>query len=370
MPTTAARRAKKKRQRKNTGSSKPKATTRVTSKATAKTASNSVAKTNPDATVKKKNSKGNNQAKTKDNLREIWHVYVNPDGPVVLEIPIDRVFRNPEQPRKHFDKTEIMGLANSIEAKGMLDPISVMPHSDSEMRAKACVMIVDGERRLRAAKLKRFKTVPVILRDVDDQDLYNLSFVSNFCREEMTELEIAQGIKKLKSEGMTSVQIARLVGKSTGWVSNMLKFTELGASVEKKLRARTIKPVHAQNVSSYPKGQQGKLLSAIQEAEKAKGSPLTVHEVTSTVKKTAEALGIAPRPKKKRGRKQISHAEMVLGKTWGDAAKLKSVLEEVRELSHDKIEKAGGVVLLHANDNLRDLRVEIDTTLAHLDPLI
>jgi ParB family chromosome partitioning protein len=142
---------------------------------------------------------------------------------VVLEIPVDRVERNPNQPRTTFDEEQLGELAASIAVHGILQPIVVRALADGGYQ------LIAGERRLRAARLAGLETVPAIERDTDEGETsLELALIENIQRENLNAIETALAYRELIDRfGLTHEAVARQVGKSRVAISNSLRLLDL-----------------------------------------------------------------------------------------------------------------------------------------------
>jgi ParB family transcriptional regulator, chromosome partitioning protein len=142
---------------------------------------------------------------------------------VVLEIPVDRVERNPNQPRTSFDEEQLGELAASIAVHGILQPIVVRALADGGYQ------LIAGERRLRAARLAGLETVPAIERDTDEGETsLELALIENIQRENLNAIETALAYRELIDRfGLTHEAVARQVGKSRVAISNSLRLLDL-----------------------------------------------------------------------------------------------------------------------------------------------
>lgn len=154
-------------------------------------------------------------------------------------VSLTRIHRNPDQPRKHFAAEELEELAASIRENGLLQPLLVRP------RAGDTYEIVAGERRFRALQTLGWEEAPVIVRDVDDQELLILGLVENLQREELGALEEAEGYRVLTDEhGLSQAEVARVVGKSRPTVANALRLLSLPPSVRALVEAGKLSAAH------------------------------------------------------------------------------------------------------------------------------
>ena len=138
---------------------------------------------------------------------------------------------NPDLPRRNFDNESLNELASSIKLYGIIQPIVVRPTGNGRY------MIVSGERRWRAAKIARLSTVPVVIRDVEDQTLLELALVENLQREDLNVIESAASMNILAEEyGLTQIQLAERLGKSRTAVANTLRLLKLEPEIQQYLR--------------------------------------------------------------------------------------------------------------------------------------
>lgn len=139
-----------------------------------------------------------------------------------LEIPIDRVRRNPHQPRVDFDDEELAELAASIAAHGILQPIVVRGAADGGYE------LIAGERRLRAARAAGLTQVPAVIRDSSSSELLELALVENVQRADLNPIEEASAYRELIDRfGLSHEAVARQVGKSRVAISNSLRLLDL-----------------------------------------------------------------------------------------------------------------------------------------------
>jgi ParB/RepB/Spo0J family partition protein len=145
-------------------------------------------------------------------------------GAEFLEIALAKVRRSPTNPRKHFPEEAINEMAESIKAKGVLQPILVRPqHGELGEEYE----IVAGECRYRASLLACMPTIPAIVRDLSDQEAMELQVLENLHRNNLTALEEAFGFKQLLDTGYTADELAEKINKSRTYVYDSLKLTEL-----------------------------------------------------------------------------------------------------------------------------------------------
>ena len=146
------------------------------------------------------------------------------------------------QPRREMDQDALAALSRSIAEKGVLQPILVRPHPEKQGHYE----IIAGERRWRAAQQAKLHEVPVIVRDLSDQDALEIGLIENLQREDLTPIEEAQGLKRLMDEfGHTQEVLAQHIGKSRSHIANTLRLLTLPTAVQKMLGDGTLSAGHA-----------------------------------------------------------------------------------------------------------------------------
>lgn len=144
------------------------------------------------------------------------------DAAAVQELPVDRISRNHDQPRAHFDEDQLAELAASIRLHGVLQPILVRATPDGGYE------LIAGERRLRAARTAGVTHIPAVIRDSADGDLLQLALIENVQRADLNAIEEAGAYHELiRRFDLTHDELARQVGKSRVAVSNALRLLEL-----------------------------------------------------------------------------------------------------------------------------------------------
>jgi ParB family chromosome partitioning protein len=138
------------------------------------------------------------------------------------ELPIEIVRPNPDQPRRSFDAEPLVALAESIRARGVLQPIVVRPLAGGHYE------VVAGERRLRAAKLAELTTIPAVVRETAEAERLELALVENMAREDLNPVEEARACATLVEDlGLTKEELGRRVGRSRVAVSNLIRLLDL-----------------------------------------------------------------------------------------------------------------------------------------------
>jgi ParB family chromosome partitioning protein len=147
-------------------------------------------------------------------------------------VPIAELHPSGLNPRKSFDETELAELADSIRAKGLVQPIVCRPD-----KQRGGYEIVAGERRWRAAQRAYLHTVPVIVRDLSDQETLELAIIENVQRADLNPIEEASGYSELiEKHAYTQEQLSEVVGKSRSHVSNTLRLLKLPGDVQALVR--------------------------------------------------------------------------------------------------------------------------------------
>jgi ParB family chromosome partitioning protein len=212
-----------------------------------------------------------------------------PQGVGASEAPVELLRRNPDQPRRTFDEAELEELADSIRARGVLQPILVRPAPG----VPGEFQIVAGERRWRAAQRAGLHTVPVLIRPLDDVEVAEISIVENIQRADLNPLEEARGYKTLLDRfGRTQDAIAVAVGKSRSHIANSLRLLNLPPAVCDHVEAGRLAAGHARAIAAAPNP------AAL--AEIIVSRDLTVRQAEALARDAAPSEGVA-RPRRSRG---------------------------------------------------------------------
>ena len=162
-----------------------------------------------------------------------------PSGQAVAQIPVGLIDPNPVQPRANFDEEALRGLAESIRADGVLQPLLVRP-------AGSRYTLIVGERRLKAARLAGLPTVPSIVREIAPERLLEATLVENIQREDLNPIEIALALEQmLKELDLVQDQLAERTGMSRTSVTNHLRLLKLPLSVIRLVRDGKLQMGHA-----------------------------------------------------------------------------------------------------------------------------
>lgn len=216
-----------------------------------------------------------------------------PDAPrdtATSELPVGRLEPGRYQPRGHIREDELGQLADSIRQQGVLQPLVVRPVARGADDGPTHE-IVAGERRWRAAKLAGLATVPVVVRELDDQTALAVALIENLQREDLNPVDQARSLARLVEEfGMTHAQVAEALGRSRASVSNLLRLLDLHDEVKDLLAQGAIEMGHARAMLSLDTDRQLAL------ARKTAARGLSVREVEKAVKTAGAPAAGGARP--------------------------------------------------------------------------
>jgi ParB family chromosome partitioning protein len=168
-------------------------------------------------------------------------------GAELAHVPVEQIHPSPRQPRKRFDHEATAGLAESIRAQGIIQPVVLRP------RAAGGYELIAGERRWRAAREANLATLPALIRDAADRDALLLGLVENVAREELSPIEEARAYAILADEFELSLgEIAERVGASKPAVSNRLRLLELPDDILALVERGDLTEGHARAVLAVP----------------------------------------------------------------------------------------------------------------------
>lgn len=174
----------------------------------------------------------------------------------LIEVDIDLVRPNPNQPRKHFDEDALRELADSIKKHGLIMPIVVNNMENGKY------MIIAGERRYRAAKMAGKTQIPIVIRSYTDREIKEISLIENLQREDLNPIEAANAMKQLMDEyRLTQEELAERIGKSRPAVTNTLRLLSLSPEVIGMVSSGKLSAGHARALVTLPEDAQYKLAS-------------------------------------------------------------------------------------------------------------
>ncbi|MFO7636639.1 MAG: ParB/RepB/Spo0J family partition protein [Clostridia bacterium] len=208
----------------------------------------------------------------------------------VLEMDMDLIDRDKNQPRKSFGEEEIGILADSIAQKGVIVPIILR-------KTGSTYTIVAGERRWRAAKKINLKTIPAVIREFSDRDILEISLIENVQRRDLNCIEEANAYKRLSNEfTMTQEEIAKSIGMSRSAVANKLRLLELDMEIKSLLVKGAISEGH------------GRALLAIEDSKKRKETANAIEEKGWSVR-DIEKIALLEKKETKTPEKKIEFEE-------------------------------------------------------------
>ena len=176
-------------------------------------------------------------------------------------IRISDIQKNPYQPRKEFSKEKIQELAQSIKENGLIQPIIV------RQSPVIGYEILAGERRYRASIEAGLSEVPVIIKELSDQDMMVHSIIENLQREDLNPIEEAKAYQSLIDKGYTHADIAEKMGKSRPYITNLVRLLTLPDFILKEVETGKLSQAHARLLIQLPLKEQKNLLNRIQKED-------------------------------------------------------------------------------------------------------
>ncbi|MDD2780124.1 ParB/RepB/Spo0J family partition protein [Sulfuricurvum sp.] len=208
-------------------------------------------------------------------LSEIEEAYDNelPKKGGVEEVAVSKIRPNPYQPRKHFDQESLLELSESIKAHGLLQPIVVKEDLDG-------YILIAGERRLRASKLAKNKTIKAIVVSVSDEQMREQALIENIQRDELNVIDLAQAYQELIDiHELTHEQLSQTVHKSRTQITNTLRLLQLSDKGRKALVDGKISAGHAKVILGLDPREQTMMIDSII------GQKLSVRDLETMIKK-------------------------------------------------------------------------------------
>ena len=164
----------------------------------------------------------------------------------VTKLPIEDIVPNPNQPRIHFNETELRELSESIQEHGVLQPLLVRKHGNG-------YEIIAGERRYQASRLAGLEELPVIIKDVNDEEMLALALIENLQRSDLNPVEEAKGYRQLiNASGMTQEALSKAVSKSRSAITNSLRLLDLPEVVQQMIFEGRLTAGHARAILAVP----------------------------------------------------------------------------------------------------------------------
>lgn len=205
------------------------------------------------------------------------------------EIEIDKIFANPNQPRRDFNEEALQELADSIKELGVIQPITLRKMDDNKYQ------IIAGERRFRASQLAGKSTIPAYILKADDEDTMEMALIENIQREDLNPLEIALAYQQLiEQHNLSQEQLSKRVGKGRATIANFIRLLKLPAAIQVALKEKKIDMGHAKALLSLDS--HADQINIFHEIEK---NSYSVREVEDIVRRTKEKVEHTetPRPK-------------------------------------------------------------------------
>ncbi len=258
-------------------------------------------------------------------------------NPSVNKLRIMEIEPNHDQPRKDFDEKALSELAESIEQHGILQPLVVRP------LASGSYQLVAGERRWRAARIAGLTEVPVIIKELTDEEVIEIAMIENLQREDLNPLEEALGYRYMMDElKITQEQAAEKVGKSRPAVANALRLLKLPDEVQNMVKNNLISPGHARALLGFDNENM-----IIETAKLIVKEDLSVRDVESLVKKSKKAPKVVKQQKRN---KFFSEVELALVENLGRKVKIKEAKQDAGVLEIEFFDK----------DDLEDLAMKLE----------
>lgn len=192
----------------------------------------------------------------------------------VTEMDINKIYPNPNQPRKHFDEEALRELASSVKLHGVIQPLVVNKTDDGNY------MIIAGERRWRASKLAGLEVVPVVIKNYTEKQIKEISIIENLQREDLNPIEAARAIKQLMDEyNLTQETVSDRIGKSRSNVANTLRLLQLYPDVIRLVEDGKLSSGHARCLVVVDD-----VTQQIKLAKQASDGKMSVRELEKSVK--------------------------------------------------------------------------------------
>ena len=235
----------------------------------------------------------------------------------IVEIPIEDIYPNANQPRTHFDEKALQELAESIKVLGIIQPITVRKDG-------AKFEIISGERRYRASKMADLKEIPAYVRLVNDQELLEMALVENIQREDLDAIEVALTYQRLLEEiGLTQEALSQRVGKERSTITNSIRLLKLNPDVQQAIRNGNISAGHGRAILSLenPEDQQALFKQIV-------NNRLSVRQAEEAAKhfKSPKEISISKEPKTLPN--NLRRAEKTLADTLALKVEIKSSAKE------------------------------------------
>lgn len=236
----------------------------------------------------------------------------------IAMIKTEDLHPSPYQPRKEFNQEALNALVQSVKEKGVLQPLIVRKSGDK-------YEIIAGERRWRAAKLAGIAEVPVIEKELTNQEVLEVALVENLLRENLSVIEEAEGFDRLIREfAHTHDALSKVVGKSRSYITNTIRLLSLPESVKNMIKENKLTAGHARTLVG--------LENAENVAQKIVDKGLTVRQTEELVNNIKNNINQTPAPKKKKD-PNLKELERDLTKKTGMKIKINAQTAEKGKIS-------------------------------------
>ncbi len=253
----------------------------------------------------------------------------------IQEVALEKITPNPRQPRIHFDEDELAELADSIREHGVIQPLIVSSNGDDKYT------LIAGERRLKASKQAKLEKVPVVIREVSNQQQLEWALIENVQRADLSPLEEAEAYHQLNDEfGLSHGEIAKQVGKSRVAITNTLRLRKLSVHVKAALVDKTITEGHA------------RALLGLKKADAQEVALKTVTSLGLNVRQTENLVNKMNGEKAPKEKKEVSKSPEVID----IENRLQSRFETKVSLRYTK--KGGSITLNYSSDEDLDALLE------------
>lgn len=224
----------------------------------------------------------------------------------ISEIALEKIYPNPDQPRRNFDEEALSELAQSIKEHGVISPITLRKDTNKQY------MIIAGERRFRAAKMAGLVSIPAYIRTAKDEQVMEWALIENIQREDLDAIEIALAYQRLMDEyHLTQERMSERVGKKRATVANYLRLLKLPAEIQLGIKEKKIDMGHARAIlgSTSPEQQLNIYKRILQNGLSVR----KVEELVSSIK---------PAKKEKKAKNTYTSQQKYLTERLGNAAKI------------------------------------------------
>lgn len=218
------------------------------------------------------------------------------DGGLAL-LAVAAIEPHPDQPRRHFDEEALEELAQSIAARGVIQPVVVRPLASGRYQ------LVAGERRWRAAQKARVHEIPAIVRKLEDRDVAALALIENLQREDLNPVEEARAYQRLaETEGLSQAEIAKFVDKSRSHVANMMRLLGLPGAVLDMVVQGGLSMGHARALINAPEPERL--------AREIVARDMSVRDAERLVRKASRPEGAGGRRQARAGKDSVGAADL------------------------------------------------------------